>query len=1618
MNALMGERVVSRKNRYPALWDYEFPGRLLSALDEYHILKVPLLGQHYPKGPGDWCGRTASAMAYNYYQVVQGGDFTSRFVTHWDGGKPGQFVDLRYPGGQRAFHTKPTAPPFNANLGGYSVSNRSPVPVPISSVSPPQFGMEDKHAFEAGDYSASKVLGFAYGHVLPCSLDDRRRKAARIANDPNLIEGELSLILQALAANNPVIFYSGFSANKTEPIHLVLIVGFAWLVDASGRHLWLVVADPATQNNKIGDKKGSGLFFPPESGSRDGTDLNAIAKKQVTGEHDLIRVRRGDWENAQAPVVLIRARKLFEENTYSAVPDDLFMDYRHDEHKGGAFLYSLRPTVVPSGFLETNVMRTVAYPFDHGDTRFRPINCYALTETEMPPGGLFPLGMRRNLHSGIHLPASHFSAREGTANSAAGSGVREVRCFAPGYVVAVRLAHGLPAPLEEKERVEEGPEAHELAREFTGNHNSFVLVRHDVEEAAKTEGQPPRRFTFYSLYMHLVPPDWKDPDTYRNVDWLKLLVRRHGAVTVIDPAHEAFRQTRWLQEALPEAGADVFEKKGGSYSVVGTGLGVPETLRLGEAPGDDVRALWRPADQDLTGIHEALREGRMVTLRHPLLKLEAGAVLGYVDSRSKAIGDGFVHWEILAPSEPGQLKDFLDFAKDTLGLGDFFKVFEEADQNNFFDPSKGELDALMRLAPKSIHAAGNPEEECLSRFEQTYHHGALKEILRSPRALAFSSDDAPGDAGEPSFPAELVITNYKDALPEGTYWLKLTFEPPLGERYVAYDGKQSRLNVRLPAGARRIFVEPADRSGFLLQVGGGAQDALEQELQHFKRLASVRWRNVVLRHLNEWLPESIVVQVMKHLEIHGQLRMGSQIADIQQPDEAKRLLGRYAEAVGFWAHPEEVPFLGPVGDNGGKKALFAAAPDVDQLPAKGLVDNPHPVTFAWLLMLMVRHGLVRFSDLPAWRPSNSKDVLAVGWLPARSAHVAYRVGELLDVGAVVRGSGDDEVELQMLHEGTRCFLASGSCTEGAFFAQVELPGWGACTLDMPGARLVGTATLEVLPPVLLGGRESAEVPGSQVVSSARYAPESHKDGTFSWRIPFRENCPKLLRGWVLLSAWAKATKQEGLHPEAPAFELARVAIPVQGREDSAFNESSGLRVVDGFIQKGALKKLETYVTRHFTYRAFLKAAASKAEPPLAWALVEAVERVQCAYSEKQLLVLSALAEDGLSIVLTATNARRLKDAAEKVREDGWFTALEDAAKGAIRVRVPAPAEGHHPGELVIRFDASAAFSELRKGIPGTHEVHVKFGAFFPNGGSAWDSRLATADTLGSRWEPVTLDALRSGAKAGALEVWSTEVSEVLHIPSLEAPKVFVTARGIQLSSRLLGGNRTFWEKARPIIKVGHSSLDEAAARQSVIQNGCVVRTFGFEDAQVQERILIPTAEVVNKHVPLGHERIDVQPAKGRAYTMQRNARLEARSHYHDAFSLKVAVMTEAVPVSRPFRLELASPSLPGGPPGLPLKLKKGSVVYKPERQGQGLTDVEGALHADVDLNDVEAALEGAREYVLRVVPIHQNDADLARELKLSLPERIVPRVHDDVRIRPNLWWWSDDLGAVPMKGEG
>ncbi|MBZ4423178.1 C39 family peptidase [Myxococcus sp. RHSTA-1-4] len=54
---------------------YDFPEEIKKQAQEWHVLKVPLLGQkvHKDQGP-DWCGRTSASMVYNYFQLIKGGD--------------------------------------------------------------------------------------------------------------------------------------------------------------------------------------------------------------------------------------------------------------------------------------------------------------------------------------------------------------------------------------------------------------------------------------------------------------------------------------------------------------------------------------------------------------------------------------------------------------------------------------------------------------------------------------------------------------------------------------------------------------------------------------------------------------------------------------------------------------------------------------------------------------------------------------------------------------------------------------------------------------------------------------------------------------------------------------------------------------------------------------------------------------------------------------------------------------------------------------------------------------------------------------------------------------------------------------------------------------------------------------------------------------------------------------------------------------------------------------------------------------------------------------------------------------------------------------------------------
>ncbi|MET0403734.1 MAG: hypothetical protein ABW123_15090 [Cystobacter sp.] len=1491
--------------------------------------------------------------------------------------------------------------------------------------------------------------------MLPYGEPGRKALAIQIANDPGQLEARLGTLLQALISNNPVIFYSGFSTEKNAPIHLILVIGYAYITDDSGRHLWLAVADPATHGNKISPRKGAAIFFPPTA--EEANDVDAVAARKLTHEHDFIRVIPGAWEEAQGALVLIRARKLFEENPFSRV-DDLFMDYWGDGAKGGTFLYSHKQTRVPPEFVYTNVTRSVSLPLDGQQSRIRPVNGYVTVEqSEM---GFFPFGGHRTLHSGIHLERAHFPERppppsppkkpeepkksEGT--KAPPTGQREVRCLAPGHIVALRLANALPAA-ESSVAAQKGSEKNKLAQELVGNHNSFVLVRHDVEVIQARGEEPPsgqstpERFTFYSLYMHLMPPDWKDAHTYRDVAWLKTLARREGSLVVVDPRNPAFGQVRWIQppsEASNPPQEDIVLKSGGLFSVIGAGLGLPEEFNLGEGT-EGVSAVWRKPDRDVTELHEALIAGKVVTLPHPYLMVRAGEVLGYLDEKSQAAGDGFLHWEILAPSQESSLEKLLKFAERKLKLSTegapFFKFFEEKDRNNFFEPVEDKsgtgnevIDQVLALAPESKHASG-PDYENLKHFRSSYSEETLQKILATYTTLPFSAEEPEsskkGLPDEPSYPVDLLITNYKDSLPKGAYQLKLTFEPPSRELLVDYDGKQTHLRIRLPANARKVFVEPADSSRLLLQTGsGGGQDALKRDAAHFKNVASMRWRNLVLRHLNAWHPEGIAKQVDAQLRFYKELQIGKSLVTTQDEEKAASALKELSEVVGWWSHQETVV----LGTAGQEKPLFAEQPDSEQLPQDTLLDNPHPVTFAWLLMLLTHHGLVRFADTQPWLSDEAKTLSAIGWVPALPEHPPMRVGAHIYLAAIQRGGATESVPARVAHGARTYELPLGKAREGAVMYPLELPGWGSWKLDASGAKALGGLELTGQEPVLLSTRDSAGL-------------TSHEDGSFSWRIAFRDHLPKIIQGWVLLRVASAevpkkpAPKQGKQKPGAEAvaatqpleFQVATVAIPVEGRESLTRSEARGFQLIDGYVKRGEAKDAGTYVSQHFTYKAFIDAAAkdtkgaASAEPLLAWELVDAVERIQCLYGPRQALALTALSAEGLSITLMAGNPEVLRQVVAQAKNEGWIADAEEAGKGSVLIRVKEPRASQHPGELVIEFDAHEAFSALRKTIPAEKRLVVQFGCLFPNGGHLHDPRLSRTETLGKRAEEVDVEELRRQASAGHLELWSTVDAEDLHPqPSFGIPKIQLTAKGIQITVPLLGADARFWTAAGAYITLGQQALDEKATStlQTTPQGLYLVRQVPLGTKGLQDVELQISAAAKNKRVPLQSERIDVDPSDIVVYDTQRGAELELKPRPDDPFMLGVFLKTFGVPSGRGFTLELlTAPDKKGGKPQ-PLKLAKNTLVYKSMvKAGSGVTRSDGILQAEVNLREVAVALPGGQRFTVRAVPLDKKDVDLRTEAEGSLPEPIHQPAFQDA---PSSFhgMWPEDGGGIPMKSEG
>ncbi len=1479
---------------------YEIPAALLERCREYRFLKVPLMGQYFSSpygGKQDWCGRTSSSMLYNYFELVRGGDPKSRYITHWNAGKY-SFLDLRLPSGERAFHKHPTSPPFDRKLDGVKVN------AAITEYWP----------------------HFRKGTLLPYARTQARLdQAAAIASNETRIRARFASVIEALEANNPMVVYTGFSRQKSTPGHLILIVGYAMIDEGGSEHLWIAMADPSTATSKIvGAKKGGIQFFrTPGAATGRGDDIAALSK--LSSEHNFIRIKNGDWYAQQGSLVLVRARAFFEQNTVNEASYDLLMDdFLNEGRKGGTFMYSTTPTEVPDAVVESSDRRAMSLPFDDPKDPRGPI-AY-LHDNEVSEGGFYPLGLFRNVHSGVHL----------LPPVAAQSGVRAA---AAGQIVAVRLAGAMPPDVAQGQG---DPGRPARAEELTGTSNAMVLVRHTVELAPEpkagaddggTAAADAETLTLYSLYMHLSVPNWSSPSAdYADVPWLNALMRRRGgSLSIVDPDRSDFGGTLWPVE--PAADPLV---KGGAWQVYGGRFTQREAIDLGAASGR-VRAVAKPADEDLQETLQALADGKVVTFAPAFADMfvSRGELLGFVPSTS-ALGRGFLHFEMLAPAGAG-LTELVRFAEQRLGMAGLFGEFQEETDNNFFDAGGGEMDDLVGLLPDG--GAG-------VTINNNYGPAELRALMRKADQLPFATEAEPQPEDALVYPSTLRLHSYRDAMPAGDYPVSLTFRGGDQEHAttvtasVAAQGPTD-VTVMVPAWAESVEVASDD---FHVQAGG-PRPTQQEEVEHLSRVAGARWRNVKLTHLNEWSPDGLETSLRARFTDAG--------------DAITPLI----DAMAWWGHDEE-PVVGP---EGSEPSLFVDGGQAHQLPATGELENLHPVMTVWMLELLARHRHVKIVEPRA--PVAGGEPTAVqwaGWLPALDERPTLAVGDPVLAVAVSEASpavpSHGEVVVQAVVEGgPTVTLGGGAWERDIVRVATSAWFWGRAQLSIEGAsaQSLGAPVLEVHAPVL----------DTAAPVAAPRALTGKKSNRFTWSIPFSDHCPRALMGWVTFKAWVGDPRQE--LPEASAFTEAHIGLPVHAVRRGSATAPGGPVIEGGYIVQGPASA-KTHVSRNFTWQEYLDAADA---PPkrVAESLVQGVQAVRTAYGSS--IWLSSLSADGLSLrIKGSSTAQVLKRAGD---HDGFASAAKVGEGPWIEVRVDAPAVVQGvPGVVDLEFDPSDAYVALLDELQPApqKQVHVIMGARFFNGGPLIDAELLEVDACGSgATAGMDWDGLTGLAAGSTLEVFASTPSAVLSRPAFGVPTWGITGNSLVVSVPLIGGDKRMWTACKPKLAVGGRKVGTIATISGAAPGEPRYRltaSLNMGSSRYKSKALTVTATVTKSGVTYGGAQVAIADSEPLDYDTRPRVEsvvvVEAPADEPDR--IEIEAQTYGIPSSRSLALYFtAEGTAEADWAALPVHYSLADAWGN--GKVTGLCDAQGVFRASVSLESLSAVLRpeaAPRAYTVEV----------------------------------------------------
>ncbi|MCP3142966.1 hypothetical protein [Pyxidicoccus xibeiensis] len=641
--------------------NYEFPEEVKSKAREWHVLKVPLLGQQVldkPEQAPDWCGRTSASMLYNYFQLIKGGDPRAHYITHSRAGDPECRLDLRYPGGERAFFS----PPYDDSLpkrgwtiapkGSYEIQSSTgyqengEIPRPVSEIFPAQ---EPRPAGVGGilRYRTATKLTDEVGNLLP---EGMRHEVDAIRTSEERARERFAHLIDSLRANNPVLIYTGIGfrnqQDDADPRHIIVICGYCILELGGTRQLWLVTADPST-------KSGLAKAFLPAPAPDKRVDLG----HKLEPHHALFRMRSGVLDKKYgmkgfASFNLVRATAFFEKNPeVRKTPYDRILD--HSDTHCGRYAFRAKRTEVPPEVVDSSFSRPkYSFPLRGSTGSSHPWQNYYNNESlDTGIGGYYVLGLQRNLHGGVHLfPPPHLE-------------LAPVSAVAPGYVVAARLPGQHSASLQPS------------VAEALGNWPGFVLLRHELQELPDTPETQDGKGAFYTLYMHLRSPAYpasNDPKQvrsaelrgyFKDVPWFKKLYQqRFGAwVAIAEDAGAPPGTLRWSAVPVDEEDRKLAEagttKEAKAYEVLAEdGSTEPITIRTAEG-----RVLWlyKPPTGNLQAALDALTGGKVVTFDEPFFPVRTGEVLGFAGPLPGERATPAPSFQVPAdPDVPGRRKQF------------------------------------------------------------------------------------------------------------------------------------------------------------------------------------------------------------------------------------------------------------------------------------------------------------------------------------------------------------------------------------------------------------------------------------------------------------------------------------------------------------------------------------------------------------------------------------------------------------------------------------------------------------------------------------------------------------------------------------------------------------------------------------------------------------------------------------------------------------------------------------------------------------------------------------------------------------------------------------------------